>query len=56
MLILPVLLGAFQPRSSHRATPARSFAGAENQELANILLGPADTSTVVEKLPAVWVR
>ena len=38
--ILPMLFGAFQPPS-----PPRFFPGAENQELASILLCPAPTST-----------
>jgi hypothetical protein len=45
MLILPVLFGAFHPPSPHRAGPPRSFPGAENQELASVLLCPAPTST-----------
>ena len=35
MLILPMLLGAFQPLSPHRADPLRFFPGAENKELAS---------------------
>jgi hypothetical protein len=37
MLILPMLFGAFQPPSPHRAGPPRSFPRAKNQELARIL-------------------
>jgi hypothetical protein len=33
-----MLFGAFQPPSPRRAGPPRSFPGAENQELASILL------------------
>ena len=40
MLNLPMLLGAFQPPG-----PARFVPGAENQELAGILLCPAPSST-----------
>jgi hypothetical protein len=32
VLILPVVFGAFQPPSPHRAAPLRFFPGAENQE------------------------
>jgi hypothetical protein len=35
VLILPMLFGAFQPPSPHRAAPLRFFLGAENQELAS---------------------
>jgi hypothetical protein len=45
LLVLPMLFGAFQPPSPHRAGPPRTFPGAENQELASILVCPAPVST-----------
>src|ERR1700677_5009622 len=46
VLFLPIRLGPFQPPKRVPAGPPRSFPrGAENQELASILLCPAATST-----------
>jgi hypothetical protein len=60
MLVLPMLFGAFQPPSPHLAAPPRSFPGAENQELASILLCPAltDIRTAIarEKQLKGWRR
>jgi hypothetical protein len=47
-----MLFGAFQPPSPDLAGPPRSFPGAENQELASILLCPAPTSTFLAAIRA----
>jgi hypothetical protein len=49
-LILPILLGAFHHRCLYGADPPRSFLGAENQEPARILLGPACTNLVMKMI------
>jgi predicted GIY-YIG superfamily endonuclease len=62
VLILPILLGAFRPPGSHhRAGPLRFSPGAENQELASILLyfeGYEDIRTAIarEKRLKGWRR
>src|ERR1700735_4913593 len=44
--MLPMLFGAFQPPSPHRADPSQAFSGAESQKLVGILLCPAPKSTL----------
>jgi hypothetical protein len=65
-LCLPMLFGAFQPPSPNRPARYGLSPGAENQELANILLCPAPISTCsadpivglrwLKKLRTAWVR
>ncbi len=38
MLILPMLLGAFQPPSQHLAEPPRSFPGAESKNCQHLAM------------------
>ena len=45
MLILPMLLGAFDHRRPRKGTLPPAFPGPKNHELASILLCPAATST-----------
>src|SRR5271163_2548911 len=49
VLILPMLLGAFQPPSPHRAGPLRFFPGTENQELARACI--LNKSALMEQSP-----